>query len=80
MARWEAPDDFAQRAAHYVNEINAAHPFVEGNGCTQRVWLRNLAERAVVRSSHKTEFAGFFADISVFTIYNHADDLGVLGI
>lgn len=37
---------FAERAAHYVNEINAAHPFIEGNGRTQRVWLRNLAEQA----------------------------------
>lgn len=41
-----APDAFARRAAHYVNEINAAHPFVEGNGRTQRVWLRNMAEQA----------------------------------
>ena len=37
---------FADRAAHYVNELNAAHPFIEGNGRTQRVWLRNLAEQA----------------------------------
>ena len=37
---------FAERAAHYVNELNAAHPFIEGNGRTQRVWLRNLAEQA----------------------------------
>lgn len=37
---------FADRAAHYVNELNAAHPFIEGNGRVQRVWLRNLAEQA----------------------------------
>jgi Protein involved in cell division len=37
---------FASRAAHFVNEINAVHPFIEGNGRTQRVWLRNLADRA----------------------------------
>lgn len=37
---------FAERAAGYVNEINAAHPFVEGNGRVQRVWLRGLAEEA----------------------------------
>ena len=37
---------FAARAAHYVNEINAAHPFLEGNGRVQRAWLRNLADRA----------------------------------
>jgi cell filamentation protein len=37
---------FAERAAFYVNEINAVHPFVGGNGRVQRVWLRNLAEQA----------------------------------
>ena len=37
---------FTSRAAHFVNEINAVHPFIEGNGRTQRVWLRNLADRA----------------------------------
>jgi cell filamentation protein len=40
------PNDFSDRAAEHVNEINAAHPFIEGNGRTQRVWLRVLAERA----------------------------------
>ena len=39
-------DDFAQAAAMYVNEINASHPFVDGNGHTQRFWLRMLADNA----------------------------------
>jgi fido (protein-threonine AMPylation protein) len=30
---------FAHKAAVIVTEINAAHPFIEGNGRTQRVWL-----------------------------------------
>lgn len=51
------PDRFALRAAHYVNEINAAHPFVEGNGRVQRTWLRGLAveagHRIDLRSSDK---------------------------
>lgn len=37
---------FAARAAEHVNEINAAHPFIEGNGRTQRTWLRVLADGA----------------------------------
>ena len=37
---------FAARAAFFVNEINAVHPFIEGNGRTQRVWLRVLADQA----------------------------------
>lgn len=36
---------FADRAAHYVNEINAVHPFIDGNGRAQRMWLRVLADR-----------------------------------
>ena len=39
-------EDFAEPAARYVNEINAAHPFIDGNGRTQRFWLRMLAENA----------------------------------
>ncbi|MXO69034.1 hypothetical protein GRI72_09375 [Altererythrobacter marinus] len=37
---------FAERAAHFVNNINAGHPFVDGNGRTQRAWLRLMADRA----------------------------------
>ena len=43
------PASFAARAAEHVNEINAAHPFIEGNGRTQRTWLRLLADIAGYR-------------------------------
>lgn len=39
-------DAFAEAAAVYVNEINAAHPFIDGNGRAQRFWLRMLADNA----------------------------------
>ncbi len=39
-------DEFAVAAAKDVNEINAAHPFIDGNGRTQRFWLRMLANNA----------------------------------
>lgn len=39
-------DAFAEAAARYVSEINAAHPFIDGNGRTQRFWLRMLADNA----------------------------------
>jgi cell filamentation protein len=38
-------DRFADRAAHYLGEINAVHPFREGNGRTQRVFISELARR-----------------------------------
>lgn len=40
------PEKFAERAAYYVNEINAVHPFIEGNGRVQRLFLTELAEQA----------------------------------
>ena len=39
-------DAFATRAAHYLGEINAIHPFREGNGRTQREFIRTLALHA----------------------------------
>jgi cell filamentation protein len=36
---------FAGRAAHYLGEINAVHPFREGNGRTQRAFVSELARR-----------------------------------
>ena len=38
--------EFAAQSAMLVNEINAAHPFIDGNGRTQRVWLQNIALQA----------------------------------
>jgi len=37
---------FSERAAYYLGEINAIHPFREGNGRTQREFIRLLAEKA----------------------------------
>jgi cell filamentation protein len=36
---------FATRGAHYFGEINAIHPFREGNGRTQREFIGELALR-----------------------------------
>jgi cell filamentation protein len=40
------PQKFAARAAHFLTELNAIHPFREGNGRTQLSFLVELAERA----------------------------------
>ena len=39
-------EKFADRAAEHIAEINAIHPFVEGNGRTQRLFLNYLAKQA----------------------------------
>jgi cell filamentation protein len=38
--------DFASKAARFLSELNAIHPFREGNGRTQMSFLILLAERA----------------------------------
>lgn len=37
-------DTFAERAAYYFSELNAIHPFREGNGRAQRVFFDQLAK------------------------------------
>lgn len=37
---------FIDRVAYYLSEINAVHPFREGNGRTQLLFMTLLAERA----------------------------------
>ena len=46
-------DILAQRLAFYIGEINAIHPFREGNGRTQRMFIGFLALKN-----------GFFLDFS----------------
>lgn len=38
--------EFTDRAVDIMAELNAAHPFREGNGRTQRVFMRELAKEA----------------------------------
>ena len=39
-------EEFAVRAGFYLTELNAVHPFREGNGRAQREFLRELAVQA----------------------------------
>lgn len=39
-------DEFSQRAGYYMGEINALHPFREGNGRTLREFMGQLAREA----------------------------------
>lgn len=39
-------DQFLNRAAHHLGEINALHPFREGNGRAQRTFMDEVAGRA----------------------------------
>ena len=39
-------NDLSKRLAHYLSEINALHPFREGNGRVQRIFISQLSEEA----------------------------------
>jgi len=41
-----SPEEFVERAAHYVLELNLVHPFREGNGRVIRYFLTLLAQNA----------------------------------
>jgi len=43
------PDSFDSRAGFFLGEINAVHPFREGNGRTQREFIRELGLQAGFR-------------------------------
>ena len=45
LIRLNVPD-VASRLAHYLSEINAIHPFRDGNGRVQRVFISQLAANA----------------------------------
>ena len=46
-------DDFAVRAADLMVDLNGVHPFREGNGRTQRTFVRELAKQA----GHRLDFS-----------------------
>lgn len=68
--RGRSAAEFADGAADIANEINAAHPFIDGNGRTTRIWLQQLAERA----GHQIAY-----DASDREAWNHAAKVGFLG-
>lgn len=41
-----SPDQFADNASRIIGDINYVHPFRDGNGRTQSIYLRDLANQA----------------------------------
>ena len=48
-----SPDAFSERAGYYLGELNAIHPFRDGNGRTQRELIRQIG----LRAAHKVRWA-----------------------
>lgn len=65
---------FSRRAAHYVNELNAIHPFREGNGRAIRAFLTVLAEQAgfALNAKHLSRKAWLNASIKGFNASHEA--------
>ncbi len=59
---WLKADQFAERPAFYLGELNTIHPFRDGNGRTQREFIRTLG----LRAGHKVRWA----PISKFEMVN----------
>lgn len=45
LARIDSQSDLGHRLACYLSELNAIHPFREGNGRTQRLFIEILCQR-----------------------------------
>jgi len=60
--------DFISKLAYYMGEINALHPFREGNGRTHRLYFKQLSAKAGYNLEfHKTKKETLLeADISAF--------------
>lgn len=39
-------DEFIRSTAYFINELNAIHPFIDGNGRITRIFLMDLAEKS----------------------------------
>lgn len=64
---------FSDRAAYYMGEINVLHPFREGNGRSQREFIRTLA----LKCGYKLDWSKLPKDkvleASIKSTFNHKD-------
>lgn len=58
-------ENIADRLAFYLSELNAIHPFREGNGRTQRMFIEILADRA----GYEVDFSDVTADEMIEASY-----------
>ncbi len=60
-------DKLASRLAHYLSEINVLHPFRDGNGRVQRVFISQLCQEA----GHQIDFSDL-TQAEVYDAMRHA--------
>lgn len=69
------PERFTTQAAYYLGELNALHPFREGNGRTQRAFLSALACDAGFRFRWERISSERIVEASVLSLFR-ADNSG----
>ncbi|QEE12787.1 type II toxin-antitoxin system protein adenylyltransferase VbhT [Bartonella krasnovii] len=71
-------DEFSQRAGYYMGEINALHPFREGNGRTLREFMGQLAREAGYHISWKGIEKQEMIEASIAAHFGKSEHLSVL--
>lgn len=69
------PDDFIVHAADFLSYLNAIHPFREGNGRTQLIFLRQLGLRAGHPFRSEAVEADEFLQAMVESFHGHMEAL-----
>ncbi|WP_208440030.1 Fic/DOC family protein [Bartonella raoultii] len=71
-------DEFSQRAGYYMGELNALHPFREGNGRTLREFMVQLAREAGYRISWKGITRQEMIEASIAAHFGNSEHLSIL--
>lgn len=71
-------NQIGERLAYYLSEINAVHPFREGNGRTQREFIRELAEHNGYHLDYSKIPDGALLQASIKSFTQNYDDMTTL--
>jgi cell filamentation protein len=72
------PAAFSERAAHYLGELNALHPFREGNGRAQREFVSHLAHAAGYYLAWEQVKEAEMLDASIESFKGHTSKLAAI--
>ena len=70
---------FIERIAFYIAEVNALHPFREGNGRTQRIFANQLARQAGWELNFKNADPNQLCDAYISSMTDLSDLIALLG-
>ena len=71
-------ENIAERLSFYLSELNAIHPFREGNGRTQRIFIEILADRAGYEVDFSEVTAEEMIEASYQSFYKNYDSMNAI--